>query len=1239
MDFTIPGSHLRIADLRSMRGTSVFSALLEKTTDFDKDERYMATSDLCTELQNDVELGPDLERKICAAVLKQLDDKSNDVQSIAVKCLGILVTKVQEKQVGDICEKLCDLIFTGKAELRDIYSIGLKTILSDVSQKTGASISTALCGRLLGGISHYDDQAIKSETLDILTELLKRFGSDFQTEHVAIMDLLLKELGDERAFVRKRVTSCLGALGIVAADALLHRLVEHLLQSVENNHNADKRTLIQTIGTLSRSVGHRLGRHLPVIVPLFLTFCGDPSDESMQNDVSNELRENCFQGLESFLLRCHAEITPHTTEILSVAMAFTKYDPNYMYDSENEDMDEDMDDDEQYSEPEDNDYSDDDDASWKVRRAALRVMSAIITTRPELLDTLYAQYSEPLVARFKEREESVRIDVFAVFSDLLRSTLVHLAPVSAGNPEDGARPAFVRQRSCGNELHERVGSILSAANKQLGPKVSVPTRCAVFGMLRELAQVENGQLGPFMDALLPNILKALEDRNSSLKLDALLFLRQLLASHEPVLFAKHLKAIVQLAVATANEEWYKIVAKSLSLIGTLVGVLRPAADEPLAADMVVYVQPLFNAVLPRLKAYDIDQEIKDGAIASMGLLVSTVGDHLSREDLNTVLPMVLERLQNEITRIAAMKSLATIARSPLPLDLSVILTDAIVCLSQLLRQQSRTLKQTALDTLIALVQHKGTAVAPASLCDTVQEASALISDSDLQLSQLSLTLVSAILEASPASASDAAVVTKALPNALALSSSALLQGPALEALFVLLRQLVRMDGHGFEALFQALYAADRPDASKHALHNVARCLAAITLQTSAALQKQAYETWVAGISSPGAQKHLALFCVGEFGRKTDIQPFGDAREIILSNFASQSEEVKHAAAFALGSVCVGNMNSYLPTILAELQKGKHTYLLLSALKEVLGCKSPDLKAYVATVVPVLHAHCETDEEGVRNMVAECLGKLALLEPRTILPAVTALCAASAPVKTRWTAVTCLRFCMACGPNGAPMRELSVAPIVAALEDEDMGVRRAALITLNAAAHHQPAFLKAHVAAPLVPLLLQTMRIKLERTVDLGPFKHKVDDGLVLRKGAYACVATLLDTLPRNVDATALVEYLKLGLEDHDDVQMLCHQILIKLCSVEPGVVLSALDMLSAALDKTTNRRPKDTQVGSEVDRVNDVIRSALRAVDAVSCVRESDTNPKWKTLMDKIKKTDNLSTMLEGIKLERGTDA
>lgn len=35
--------------------------------------------------------------------------------------------------------------------------------------------------------------------------------------------------------------------------------------------------------------------------------------------------------------------------------------------------------------------------------------------------------------------------------------------------------------------------------------------------------------------------------------------------------------------------------------------------------------------------------------------------------------------------------------------------------------------------------------------------------------------------------------------------------------------------------------------------------------------------------------------------------------------------------------------------------------------------------------------------------------------------------------------------------------------------------------------------------------------ELIREVDLGPFKHKVDDGLEIRKASYECMYTLLDS--------------------------------------------------------------------------------------------------------------------------------
>ena len=65
-------------------------------------------------------------------------------------------------------------------------------------------------------------------------------------------------------------------------------------------------------------------------------------------------------------------------------------------------------------------YSDDDDASWKVRRASSKCLSAIINSYPDLIDEVYPELSPPLLARFREREENVKMDIFNTYTDLLR---------------------------------------------------------------------------------------------------------------------------------------------------------------------------------------------------------------------------------------------------------------------------------------------------------------------------------------------------------------------------------------------------------------------------------------------------------------------------------------------------------------------------------------------------------------------------------------------------------------------------------------------------------------------------------------------------------------------------------------------------------------------------------------------------------------------------------------------------
>ena len=72
------------------------------------------------------------------------------------------------------------------------------------------------------------------------------------------------------------------------------------------------------------------------------------------------------------------------------------------------------------------------------------------------------------------------------------------------------------------------------------------------------------------------------------------------------------------------------------------------------------------------------------------------------------------------------------------------------------------------------------------------------------------------------------------------------------------------------------------------------------------------------------------------------------------------------------------------------------------------------------------------------------------------------------------------------------------------------MRQLALSVLNAAARTKPHLLRDHLHA-LLPVLYRETIIKPElvRTVQMGPWQHKVDDGLEARKTAYETLYTLV----------------------------------------------------------------------------------------------------------------------------------
>jgi cullin-associated NEDD8-dissociated protein 1 len=828
-----------------MSDTVSIAGLLKKTEHYDKDERYMATSDLCEVLKresdpssNSTPLDASTERQICTAVLRLLHDKSNDVQAIAVKTLGVLLTTVKQEQVLEIADSLTDQVLdASKSELRDVYAIGLRTLVKTIPAGMGNRVSQRLVGRLLDGIRTSDNDEIVLACLDILTDLLIRFGSSALSvtrQHEPILQMCLAQLSCESPVVRKRAGNAIGCLSVVLSDALLMRMVEALLSQIDMAAGVgkegrrktrsmqkvkaatvptaagDTRALIRTMCTVSGAVGHRLGQaQIDRILPIFLRFTdpedavtGDDDQDNEMDDnnededemedtedeaavaLANELRESCFMGFESFVLRCPAEVEPHLEKIIQAALAYMSYDPNYSYgttddeelEGEEEDEDEyDVDDGDEYEDEEDED--DDDDESWKVRRSAIRALKAVVEAKKHDPSPLWttsftvrrgksAIVAAALVGRFKEREENCRVGVIDCFTRFLQVTV---AASSAGVVTFASEDEMDTSSGPAIELRsEYAPKLVKACEKIMCVKKGNDrSKSSALALLSCLCQAPGGVGGQqeiasvfkhvqtFLSAGTEVELHR-EGTSKALRLDALSLVHAMLVTdnHDPVHVRQSLRQTLfpELCLAV-KEQWYKVIAEALRALASVprffvLGYTSEDTEETKTRERAEVGAGLYTAVEPLLAAHDVDQEIKECALKACAAVLSSLHANLTVEQKSRMLALLLDRLNNETTRIAAIKTLSSVASASGSnsmeddrIDLSPILADSITTMASFLKLQSRSLKQHSLESLGIVVTNHGSCseLADGALYATVlQDFAPLIVDDDLHLSHLSL---------------------------------------------------------------------------------------------------------------------------------------------------------------------------------------------------------------------------------------------------------------------------------------------------------------------------------------------------------------------------------------------------------------------------------------------------------------------------------------------------------------------
>jgi cullin-associated NEDD8-dissociated protein 1 len=510
-----------------------------------------------------------------------------------------------------------------------------------------------------------------------------------------------------------------------------------------------------------------------------------------------------------------------------------------------------------------------------------------------------------------------------------------------------------------------------------------------------------------------------------------------------------------------------------------------------------------------------------------------------------------------------------------------------------------------------------------------------------------------------------------LPKVLVISSSPLLQDLALESLLAHLEQVVISNAVEFPELLGMLRARlDQASSNKHAIYNLAQCIAVITSATSPDnIQSVVFETLATLEGSPTPEDpvelkkvQLALLVSGDLGRRVDLGSLPGVTEklntIYMGYFESSSEDLKNASAYALGRAAVGSQSVFLPAIVDALEQNseKKQYLLLSALRGFIQCSykqsgGEGIAASLPVIMPHLEKHSSDSEEGVRTMVAECMGSLTCMQPVMMLEQLSKLAADHSAIVAdggivdpndtvskknslvSWTVATSIKLAIA-GKADPVQLAVFMPNFLRLLQQKELATRNAALLMVYSAVHHMPQVVASLMKDEVTPSLYEVAGFKLERKVDLGPFTHTVDDALPLRKAALSIFATSLENLPGSLDIASFMPVLAKALGDVEDIQLQAHQIVIGMCLRQPTYLVAAVETFVEPLEKTMHKK-QGQKTGTELERLHEWIKSALRTMVALSKVEGTMNSRKFAEFVERTRANSKFRSALDDIDDER----
>ena len=573
--------------------------------------------------------------------LKPKED-SMEVKTRTVKIFKEISIHLKDAEIIQIFTNIINYITDEKSEGKDIFVNCIKTLLENVPGSFYETIGKIIIPTLTKGIMT-KNQEIIILCLDTFNDYIKKFDyelikkkhTSFKIDEEKIVKVALDNINSTNDLLKANSIEILGTVGVLLNKKQISTTTEKLINLIQKSNTiTEKKNYILALKSLGHTLSRSQGHMVPKIIALLVTFLTkDFLDSDGEYDEKNSLVEATLNCIEIYICTSISLLKDEIPSIINYSTDLLTYDPGNTNNGENIEI-------EGYEGYDDVEFDANlEDTAWKVRRAASRILRMILSSGFNLTPETKEKIIGGLIQNFGEQEENAKLEINLCLK-LYLDSLVH----AKKTPEKFELMKV--QSIIVNEFIPSVSKdLIDKMLKDLKGSAPDSIISSTLKLLPSLAFVCPEKLIDDFETLKEGIDKTCFKSNEN-TIILMNFLSSLfLADDIDEEYKNIYKHIIEYLKKGLANSYYKVSTEAIKASGNLFKIL--SQDEE---GNKTYIKTLYDDILPKFKAQDIDSEIKVATSNAIADFIESCGKLLKENEIKELFKIYIDKTNNDLIK-------------------------------------------------------------------------------------------------------------------------------------------------------------------------------------------------------------------------------------------------------------------------------------------------------------------------------------------------------------------------------------------------------------------------------------------------------------------------------------------------------------------------------------------------------------------------------------------------------------